>query len=64
MEYFDGSDVEKTLDANLGAQLLFSGCFLFSSWWLAGNYYAGAVAILSAAIFIAFPCLSWYLLRR
>lgn len=64
MEYIDGTDVDKTLDANLAAQLLFSGCFLFSSWWVFDNYYAGFVALFTAAIFIVFPCVSWYLLRR
>ena len=64
MDFIDGSDVEKTLDAALGAQLLFATCFLLSSWWLVGNYYAGIVVVVNALAFISFPCAAWYLLRR
>ena len=64
MDFIDGSDVEKTLDAALAAQLLFASCFLLSSWWLVENYYAGIVAVVTALVFISSPCATWYLLRR
>ncbi len=64
MEYIDGSDPVKLIDASVAAQLLFASCFFISSWWQAANYYAGFNVLLTSAVFIASPALAWYILRR
>ena len=64
MEYIDGSNLSKSIDAGLGAQLIMAVGFSLSSWWVRSNYYAGGMAMITAAVFLMSPCLSWYLLRR
>ena len=60
----DMSDHVKLVDLSSAAQLLFSFCFFVSSFWLAGNFYAGFSAVFTAILFVAAPCGSWYFVRR
>jgi len=60
----DGSLHTELFDYTILAQLLFTFCYLISSFVVAGNDYAGFLCVFLGLIYTGFACMSYYGVRK